>query len=518
MNRPTPIIKADYPDPDIIRVGDTYYMISTTMHFMPGGVILRSYDLKNWEIASYVYDTLEDTAQERMEGESSIYGKGMWAASLRFHEDTFFVLFSVPGGGTYLYTAQSVEGPWSRKKLESGAGYLHDPSLLFDNDGRVYIAYGQSEIRLTEWEPDFSGIREGGLDLQIAKERQEVYLGYCGSHLYKIDGRYYLFTIHWPREKGRDRRTQVCFMADSLEGEFAEYEIISDDMGFRNQGVAQGGIVDTPDRRWYAMLFQDHGAVGRMPVLVPVTWKQGVPIFGAGGKVPVCGVMKSNRPGYIYESLYTSDTFPCERDWQGRFALKKQWQWNHVPDSKLWGLKEKGGLWIRTGKVCTNVLQAQNTLTQRMFYPRCSSEVTVDGSGLKEGDYAGLCALQGCYGMIGITRTLNSFFLVVVARQLQGGKVEVGGRTVYDYMPGQMLDRIALPGPVVRLRVSANFTDMTDTVDFAWKNGKHWETAGEKHRLYFRLDQFTGCRFALAVYSTKESGGEAVFTDFVYHE
>ena len=72
MNRPAPIIKMDYPDPDVIRVEDTYYMISATLHFMPGGVILRSYDLRNWEIAGYVYDTLEETPQERMEGESSI--------------------------------------------------------------------------------------------------------------------------------------------------------------------------------------------------------------------------------------------------------------------------------------------------------------------------------------------------------------------------------------------------------------------------------------------------------------
>ncbi|MDE5952210.1 MAG: acetyl xylan esterase, partial [Acetatifactor sp.] len=335
-----------------------------------------------------------------------------------------------------------------------------------------------------------------------------------GSHLYKIDGKYNLFPIHWPREEGRDKRTQVCFVADSLEGEFAEYEMLSDDMGFHNQGVAQGGIVDTPDGRWYAMLFQDRGAVGRMPVLVPVTWKDGLPRFGRDGRVPAGGAMKSNRPGYQYQPLCVSDNFPCLRDWQGRYELKKQWQWNHTPHQDLWGLKEEGGLWIRTGKVCTNVLQAWNTLTQRMLYPRCSGEVTVDGSGLQEGDCAGLCALQGCYGMIGITRTLNSYYLVVVARVLQNGVAD--GGNAQDYMPGRVLDRIALPGPVARVRISANFTDMADTVEFAWKNGRHWEAMGEKHRLYFRMDHFAGCRFALAVYATRESGGEAVFTDFVY--
>ncbi len=514
MNRPAPIIKTDYPDPDIIRVDDTYYMISTTMHFMPGGVILRSFDLKNWEIAGYVYDTLENTPQEKMEGESSIYGKGMWAACLRYHNGRFYVLFGVPESGSYLYTAECVEGPWTRQKLESPYGYLHDASLLFDEDDRIYIAFGQSNIRVTEWEPDFSGLREGGLDRLIVRESQPVNLGHEGSHLYKIQGKYYLFTIHWPSEEGRDRRTQVCFAADSLEGEFTEQEVLSDDMGFHNQGVAQGGIVDTPDGKWYAMLFQDHGAAGRMPVLVPVTWQGGLPVFGREGKVPVVLSVKSNRPDYQYDPLYTSDSFPCLRDCQGRFELKRQWQWNHDPDPRLWGLKEEGGLRIRTGKVCTNVLQAQNTLTQRMFYPRCSGEVTVDGTALREGDCAGLCALQGCYGMIGITRTLNSYYLVVITRTLQNDKLS--GKTTQDYMPGKVMERIALPGPVARVKISANFTDMADTVEFAWKNDGRWETVGERHKLYFRLDHFTGCRFALAVYATQESGGEAVFTDFTY--
>lgn len=516
MNRPAPVIKMDYPDPDVIRVGDTYYMISTTMHFMPGGVILQSYDLKNWEIAGYVYDTLEDTPQERMEGEASIYGKGMWAASLRYHDGCFYVLFGVPESGSYLYTAPEIGGPWSRRRLESPYGYLHDASLLFDEDGRVFIAHGQSEIRLTEWEPDFSGIKEGGLDRLIVRERQQVYLGHEGSHLYRIRGKYYLFTIHWPREAGRDRRTQVCFVADSPEGEFAEYEVLCDDMGFHNQGVAQGGIVDTPEGKWYAMLFQDRGAAGRMPVLVPVTWQGDLPVFGRDGRVPAVTSVKSGRPDYSYEPLYTSDSFPCLRDWQGKYELKKQWQWNHDPDARLWGLRREGGLRIRTDKVCSNVLQAKNTLTQRMCYPRCHAEVTVDGTGLREGDCAGLCALQGCYGMIGITRQLSCYYLVVIARQLQ--RDNLSGATAQDYMPGRMVDRIALPGPVARIKISVNFSDMADTAEFAWKNGRRWETLGEKHRLYFRLDHFTGCRFGLAIFATQESGGEAVFTDFVYQE
>lgn len=84
-----PVIWSDYPDIDVIRAEDTYYMVSTTMHFMPGAVILRSYDLCHWEIISYVYDTLDSTEGQKLSDGKGIYGKGMWAASLRYHKGVF---------------------------------------------------------------------------------------------------------------------------------------------------------------------------------------------------------------------------------------------------------------------------------------------------------------------------------------------------------------------------------------------------------------------------------------------
>ena len=89
-----PVINSDFPDPDIIRVGDTYYMASTTMYFMPGGDILRSWDLVHWEFVGHVFETLEDTPAHRLEEGRQIYGQGMWAPSLRFHEDVFYLTFS----------------------------------------------------------------------------------------------------------------------------------------------------------------------------------------------------------------------------------------------------------------------------------------------------------------------------------------------------------------------------------------------------------------------------------------
>ena len=94
MDRTNPIIKADFPDPDVIRVEDTYYMLSTTMHFRPGAVILRSYDLVHWEIVSHVFDKLNDSPEECMQGERSIYGRCMWAGSLRYHKENYYVCFA----------------------------------------------------------------------------------------------------------------------------------------------------------------------------------------------------------------------------------------------------------------------------------------------------------------------------------------------------------------------------------------------------------------------------------------
>lgn len=261
-----PITRLDYPDPDVIRVDNTYYMVSTTMHFMPGCEILRSYDLVNWEHASYVYDVLDSTPGQKIEGEENIYGQGMWAASLRYHKGIFYVCFVANDTGkTYIYSAPSIEGPWKKSYIK---GFYHDCSILFDDDDRVYIASGNKYIRLQELDADLSGPKEGGIDRIVVKDEGHPGLGYEGTHFYKINGKYYLFFIHSLRKEWK--RVEACFVSDSLEGEFTGGDVLNDDMGYCNQGVAQGGIVDTPDGKWYAVLFQDRGAVGRIPVLVPI--------------------------------------------------------------------------------------------------------------------------------------------------------------------------------------------------------------------------------------------------------
>lgn len=498
-----PLIRLDYPDPDVIRVEDTYYMASTTMHFMPGCEILRSYDLRNWEHLSYVYDKLDSTPAQRLEGEENIYGKGMWAASLRYYKGIYYVCFVANDTHkTYLYTAKQPEGPWEKHFIE---GFYHDCSLLFDDDGKKYIVYGNREIWLTQLREDLSGPLEGGLHRLLVEDRDNPMLGYEGSHLYKIGGKYYLFLIH--SRPDRWRRTEACFAADSLEGEFVGGDVLDDDMGLSDNGVAQGGIVDTPDGKWYAILFQDSGAVGRIPCLVPVTWRKEYPVFGTDGKIPDVFPVESTRPGYVYAPLVSSDDFKGE--------LKKYWEFNHEPDLGLICHDKVAGTWqVRTDKVCNFLTQARNTLTQRMLWPGCAAEVTVDGSGLQEGDFAGLCALQACFGFVGLTRRDNKLLLSVRTVELED---------LESNSPERVQERewAAIPveeKPVV-LKLEAGFSQMGDLCSFYYKEGSIgscWQKIGPEHRLYFRLDHFCGCRFGLSVYSTKKAGGSAVFSNFIY--
>ena len=508
-----PIIMADYPDPDVIRAGDTYYMLSTTMHFLPGAVILRSYDLAHWEIASYVYDSFEGTREASMDYENSSYGCGMWAGSLRYHKGRFYVSFAVrKTSRTYFYWAENIEGPWEKQCIHS---YLHDGSLFFDDDDRVYLVYGNSEIWIRELLPDLSGFKPSGYERKLLTETDDVFLGHEGSHFYKINGRYYLFTIHWPRT-GNGRRAQMCYYSDSLEGDFKGGTVLDDDMGFCNCGVAQGGIVEGNDGKWYSILLQDHGAVGRVPVLVPISWKDGFPVFGENGIVPAAVEAKSSRPYYRYEPLYTSDDFDYKPDSQENIHLKKQWQWNHEPNPALWSISHDKGLCITTGKLCVNVTQAENTLTQRLMLPYTSVEVTVDASDLNEGDYAGLCALQGCYGMLAVTKELRRYYLVLIERNREEKDLRMGA---CDYMPGLIKEKINLSEPVVHLKLEASFSEKEDKVAFSYREpreGGNWRKVGGEHRLYFGLDHFVGCRCGLAVYATKEAGGSAVFRNFRY--
>lgn len=479
-----PLTRLDYPDPDVIRVGDTYYMASTTMYFMPGCVILRSYDLVNWEFAAHVYDRLEDTPRQNLDG-ANAYGNGMWAPTLRYHDGVFHIVFIANDTHkTYHFSAKNIEGPWTKSCI---AGFYHDPSLLFDDDGKVYIMYGNRDIRVTELKKDLSGPEENGLDKIVISDEKGPFLGYEGCHLYKIGGRYYAFFIHSLKE--RWLRVEAAFTAENIEGPWVGKDVICDEFD-GTTGVAQGGIVDTPDGKWFGVIFGDRGAVGRIPNLVPMSFDEtGFPVFE---KVTKEISAPSTRPGHVYKPLYFSDDFSAEK-------LDPAWEFNHNFDKMHF---RTGSGFEADALFAPSFDYAKNTVTQRALFPRCSAEVTVDAKNLEKGGFAGIAAMQYRYGALGIQRNEDGFEIVLKLR---------------DDGEEYIAEKIALKGFSARLGISFEFGAGKDFAEFYVIDGER-KKIGEKHKMTFDLKHFTGCRFGLFCYTSGEEKGSAVFRDFKYDD
>lgn len=307
-----PVIYSDVPDLDVIRVEDNYYMVSTTMHLSPGMPIMKSKDLVNWEIVNYCYDILDDSDELSLRNGKEAYGDGTWAASIKYHDGKFYVsASSQTTGKTYVFSTTDIEnGVWKKSVLD---GYNHDLSLLFDDqeDGtHIYMFTGSGSVHVRELQEDAEGnvtYKDGGLDKTIienANYGEDINLKAEGAHAYKINGKYYIFMIQWPNG---EKRQEICWRSDSLTGVW-ECKLMLDtgievDGQMDGAGVAQGGIVDTPDGDWYAPLFQDHGAVGRIPMLAKVTWEDDWPVFS------IAPTMDMPVSGQDEKSIVVSDEF-----------------------------------------------------------------------------------------------------------------------------------------------------------------------------------------------------------------
>lgn len=505
-----PIIWSDVPDDDVIRVGDTYYMISTTMFFSPGAPIMKSKDLVSWELCSYVYDTLADGDIQNLTNGKHDYAHGQWAASLRYHDGIYYVFFGSYGTGkSYIYKTSDIEhGTWTRTELN---GMYHDASMLFDDDGRNYLVYGAGgEIKIKEFNAEMTGFRPGGADKTLFKTGLNGLSGE-GSHVQKINGYYYIFLIAWPSGSGR---IELCYRSKNLLGNYEGKTVLNSGLGTYGSGVAQGGIVDTPDGKWYGMLFQDHGSVGRIPVLVPVTWENGWPMMGVNGKAPVTLEIDGDYAGTF---LAGDDDFSYSSN-----QLNLLWQWNHNPDNTAWSLTDRPG-WLRlTNKtLATNLLNARNTLTQRTEGPSCSSVIKLDASGMKPGDYAGLSAFQFKYGNIGVYVTDSGEKKIYMA---ENGGYSSSAAVTDSY--NKIIAETPLAGNEIYLKAEFLFNTVDeklnasynlDKADFYYSyDGNSWNKLGNTLSMAYDLKLFTGYRSGIYSYATKTTGGHADIDFFDY--
>lgn len=489
-----PVIYADVPDMSMVRVGNTYYMSSTTMHMSPGVPIMKSTDLINWKLINYAYDTLANVDALNLTDGKSTYGRGSWASSIRYHNKTFYVTtFAQTTGKTYIYSTKDIEkGPWNRVAFSPS---FHDHSLFFDDDGKVYMVYGAGKLNLVELNDDLSGVKADGINRVLIEnaslpsqiEGRRGGLGAEGSQLYKINGKYILFNITWPPG---GMRTVVIHRADKITGPW------EGKIGLQDLGVAQGGLIDMPDGKWYAYLFRDNGSVGRIPYLVPVTWENGWPVLGENGKVPKTLELPANKS--LIPGIVASDEFNRKKN---EPALPLVWQWNHNPDNSLWSVTErKGFLRLKTGRLDTSFLLARNSLTQRTIGPVCSGIISLDVSGMKDGDFAGLGLLQKQYGLLGVKTEAGSRSIVIInastSKPVEAANIPLTQNTVF-------------------FKAECNFTERKDVADFFYSlDGKNWQPIGTQLKMAYTIPQFIGYRFALFNYATKNIGGYADFDYF----
>ena len=501
-----PMLWADTPDPDVIRVGDTFYMVTTTMHLMPGAPVMASKDLKHWETVGYIFDRLTDSPKYDLQ-EGTVYGRGQWATSLKYHDGKFWALLAPneagPMGQTYIFTAPKAEGPWT---IHSRLRHFHDATLFFDDDGTPYVFFGTGEMcQLTR---DLKGVVEGSHRHYFQREADERGL-LEGTRVIKHRGTYYALLISHVYAPGRHRR-EVCYRTKDLNGKWEKNVILESDFGGFSY-LAQGTIVDTEEGDWYGIMFQDRGGVGRVLTLSPVRWIDGWPQLGdEQGKVPA-----TMRP---YRSL-TPDPSPngegsnytrgivCSDEFSSS-KLGLHWQWNHNPIDKAWSLTERPGfLRLKTNRVVPNLYLAPNTLTQRMEGPTCSGFVCLDLSKMKDGDRAGLTAFNGDSGVLTVKKNGKKLTL-----EMSEQKVSLTDREkAVTNVDEKVIETIDLKQPKVWLRIDGDFQPKHgDAANFFYSlDGEQWTQIGTKnYRMVFDYRRFfMGSKFAIFNYATKKAGG-----------
>jgi xylan 1,4-beta-xylosidase len=507
-----PLFYDEFSDPDLIRVGEDYYLTGTTMHTMPGLPVLHSKDLVNWSLLAYAADRLDLGPEFRLEEGRDAYGQGIWAPTFRYRDGTFHIFTNVNRHGTQRYSATNPAGPWTRTPMKRA---FHDLSVLFDDDGKAYIIWGYRDINFAELNESLDDIVPGTERVILTRDTP---IGE-GVHFYKIDGKYYILSAWF---EGRMR--MPCARADRPEGPYEIHPEISADEEFgipegnrllgRRGGdpfallppdpnrvgrmsLHQGGIVDTPSGEWWGFSMMDYNSVGRLTCLSPVTWAEGWPFFGLPGNLkrtprtwvkPITG--HQSPPSTPYQR---SDDFSGPQ-------LANVWQWNHVPLEDRWSLAERPGHLRLHALPAPDFWRARNTLTQRGVGPESIPTTELDTAGMQPGDVAGLALLNYPYSWIAVRRTADGYEL-----------------TQFDQRTGQTV-RAPFAGGRIWLRARCDF--LTEKGWFSYSHdGEDFQALGEEVTLIFQLRTFQGVRYSLFNYNEGNgAGGFADFASFQLHE
>ena len=472
-----PILNADYSDPDVTRVGDTYYMVASDFHFM-GMQVLKSKDLVNWEYIAQIYDRLDAPGYD----DNARYGHGSWAPAIRYHDGRFYMFVCSPGEGLWMSSAEKAEGPWTKPLLVhegTGRGW-EDPCPFWDEDGSAYLGrsnVGAGPIIIHRMSPDGTKLLDEGVTVYEGPVAE-------GTKIHKWNGKYY-FSIP---EGGVVEGWQTILRSDSIYGPFERKIVLETGMTGIN-GPHQGAIVDTPDGHWWFFHFQHVGTRGRVVHLQPMYWQDGWPVIGADldrngiGEPVYC--WKMPYEGTVPSKPATSDNFDSA-------APGLQWQFNHNPVDSGWSLTENPGRFTIHALKSDDFSHAANTLTQKLMGYAGTVCVTMETLDMAEGQHCGLAVMSNKNCLIGLKREDGRTQLyyeenseVKQCRDFSGKKIFF--KMVYDTAAKEFHFEYSADG-----RAYEAFSE-TFSPDFGY-----WK----------------GARPALYCYTLSEEGGSAAFDDF----
>ncbi len=515
-----PLLWGDYPDNDVIRVDDTYYMMSTSMHLFPGCPVMSSKDLVNWQYESYAlpYDELLKIANPgntlELKG-GSAYGLGPWASALQYSKKRhkFYMLTNVQDGVEPEYAvisvADSAKGPWKAYRL---ADRLYDPGLLFDKNpetgeenGKIYVIHGQGQLYITELVVVDETTGEVKIDDREGAVHNRPFYNYTdgyyneGSRPYKIGDTYHIITT--PTWRGTVTKKQIDIQTKDLFAApetFKVRDIIRSFMNFQVNGIHQGALVDVPARdgqpeQWWSVIFQDHHPLGRVPLLQPVYWKEDEegyrwPIMGVRGKNGEQAAVTMEKPNTGAVSPLSK---PVESDEFNGTALGLQWQWNHIPDDSRWSLTERPGfLRLYTATVTDDLAMAQNTLRQRVTGIESSATVRLEVGKMADGDVAGLALLHTRPDRIGAS----------ICVKQTGDK-----KTLAIQENNEEMISVPFAGESVILRAYVPKFEYRVEFSYSLDEGKSFVRLGGRYSYIYGV--YVGAGYGIFNYATKAIGG-----------
>ncbi|MBP1967900.1 glycoside hydrolase family 43 protein [Paenibacillus aceris] len=418
-----PVLPGDYSDPDVIRVGEDYYCISSTLHCSPGMAVLHSKDLVSWKMIGHVVSDLTSIGPEYNYDRMNRYGRGVWAGSIRFHKNKFWVYFFTPDEGLFMSTAAEPAGPWEPLHQVWEVSGWDDCCSFWDDDGQGYLV-------TTNFADNYNIhlFKLSGDGKELLHDSDTIIHQYKGSEankIYKIDGYYYFFHSEVRCEEGKDVRVVIMLRSKSIYGPYEEKELIHTHGIEIDREPNQGGLVQTALGEWYFISHQGTGGYyeGRTLHLLPVTWVDGWPIIGNDTDGDGIGEMVwgGSKPinGYPTTVLSTNDDFE-------RWVLEPQWEWNHQPKDGKWSLTERPSylrLYACRPIEKDNFFTVSNIISQRAFRTvHNTATAKIDVSGMVDEQEAGLCHFAQTYCTIGVQQRKGTRVL----KYNNSGTIELG--------------------------------------------------------------------------------------------